>query len=136
MTRLPERLLPSRACYCGRSDCIETWLSGAGLALTHEQLHAETIDENDLKGAQAGGALRETLDTYREMLAAALATVVNLLDPGVIVLGGGLSNNQTLYAELPELLADQVFSDYFATRIRPAQHGDSSGVRGAAWLWP
>jgi fructokinase len=104
--------LPLRDCYCGRKGCIETYLSGPAL-------------ERD------GGNLGQ----YQERLARALAGVINVLDPDVIVLGGGISNIQSLYANVPQLWRGHVFSDQVATRLLPPVHGDSSGVRGAAWLW-
>ncbi len=125
---------PSRRCYCGLDDCIETFLSGPGwaarsaLGLTAEQL---------AKAAQAGEpAAQQALQHYCEQLARSLASVINILDPQVIVLGGGLSNIPALYQQVPPLLVRHVFSDQVNTRLLPARHGDSSGVRGAAWLWP
>jgi len=106
--------LPLRACYCGRAGCIETYLSGPAL-------------ERD--GGEAA------LGRYEERLARALAGVINILDPDVIVLGGGVSNVARLYDEVPRLWPRYVFSDHIATRLLPPKHGDSSGVRGAAWLW-
>jgi fructokinase len=104
--------LPLRDCYCGRKGCIEAYLSGPALAKDGENL-----------------------DRYEERLARALAGVVNVLDPDVIVLGGGISNIQRLYANVPVLWQPYIFSDHVATRLAPPVHGDSSGVRGAAWLW-
>ena len=106
--------MPLRACYCGREGCIETYLCGPAL-------------ERD--GGEAALAL------YCERLARALAGVINILDPDVIVLGGGVSNIARLYDEVPRLWGQHVFSDRVATRLVPPKHGDSSGVRGAAWLW-
>lgn len=125
-----------RPCYCGKTDCIETYLSGPGLALsyfehTQKQLTAEQI----AKLAEQGDSEAQTvLAVYIEQLAASLATVINMLDPEVIVLGGGLSNIQSIYRQLPEALARYVFSDHIATQVLPPKYGDSSGVRGAAWL--
>ena len=104
--------LPLPGCYCGRKGCIEAYLSGPALA----------------KDGQ-------NLDRYEERLARALAGVINILDPDAIVLGGGISNTQRLYANVPVLWRPYVFSDQVATRLLPPVHGDSSGVRGAAWLW-
>ena len=125
---------PSRRCYCGLDDCIETFLSGPGwavrsaLGLTAEQLAS---------AAQAGEpAAQQALQHYCEQLARSLASVINILDPQVIVLGGGLSNIPALHQQVPPLLVRHVFSDQVNTRLLPARHGDSSGVRGAAWLWP
>jgi fructokinase len=106
--------LPLRPCYCGRSGCIETYLSGPAL-------------ERD--GGERG------LEAYEERLARALAGVINILDPDVIVLGGGVSKVARLYADVPKLWQRHVFSDRVATRLLPPKHGDASGVRGAAWLW-
>jgi predicted NBD/HSP70 family sugar kinase len=109
--------LPLPECYCGRRGCIETYLSGPALA------------------RDGGAESQEALARYEERLARALAGVVNILDPGVIVLGGGLSNVQRLYDNVPRLWQRHVFSDHVATRLVRNVHGDSSGVRGAAWLW-
>ncbi len=132
---LPQALEYNRPCYCGRSDCIETWLSGPGLALTHAQLHKSPLKISELTSPAPDRLHQHTLDIYTRMLAVALASVVNLLDPELIVLGGGLSNLTSLYGELPALLQREIFSDVCKTRVLPAMHGDSSGVRGAAWLW-
>lgn len=127
----------SRACYCGKPHCIETWLSGGGLRQTHfahtsQDLSAEQIAERSQNGdVQA----RNSLEQYAHHLAKALAGVINILDPEVIVLGGGLSNIPTLYEDVPTYWGDYVFSDRVDTDLRQAKHGDSSGVRGAAWLW-
>lgn len=127
-----------RACFCGGKDCIETWISGPGLersykALTHTDLPAKEIATL----AEGGhGPAEQVLSQYMDALAASLSLVINILDPDIIVLGGGLSNMDILYRCLPERLDKHVFSDHVATRIMKAQHGDSSGVRGAAWLWP
>ncbi len=129
--------LPGPPCYCGRRGCIETFLSGPGLARDYragggEPLTAEQIVER----AEQGEALAEqVLTRYEERLARALASVINLLDPEVIVLGGGLSNIHRLYHRVPQLWGEHVFSDAVTTRLLPPRHGDSSGVRGAAWLW-
>lgn len=134
---LPRELRQApRQCYCGRTDCIETWLSGPGLALTHELLHGEPLDLGLARGAEFDEQITATLDSYTAQLAAALASVINILDPDVIVLGGGLSNLTRLYEALPPALEPQLFSDHSGTSLRRALHGDSSGVRGAAWLWP
>ena len=128
---------PAPACYCGRSGCIEAYLSGPGLAADHarhtgEMLTAEAIAQ---RAEQGDAACEATLCRYEDRLGRALAGVINILDPQVIVLGGGLSNLQRLYRNLPERCAPHVFSDSLETRFLPPQHGDSSGVRGAAWLW-
>jgi fructokinase len=128
--------LPGAPCYCGLSGCIETWLSGPGLARDH-QLHSG--DERDppaiVAAAAAGDAAAEaTLRRYEHRLARALAPVINLLDPQAIVLGGGLSQLTRLYTAVPAIWDRYVFSDSVRTPLLPAVHGDSSGVRGAAWL--
>jgi fructokinase len=122
--------LPLPACYCGGAGCIETYLSGPGLARDHHALTGETAAPEAVVAGQ-GAALRR----YEERLARALASVINVLDPDVIVLGGGMSNAQRLYTEVPRLWSKYVFSDHVATRLARNVHGDSSGVRGAAWLW-
>ena len=128
---------PGPVCYCGRRGCLETWISGPGLAADHARITGETLDAAAIAvRADAGDpAAAASLARLEDRLARGLATVVNLLDPDVIVLGGGLSNVGRLYRTLPALLAARCFSDALATPIRPARHGDSSGVRGAAWLW-
>lgn len=130
--------LPLPACYCGRSGCIETYLSGPGMAAEHARRNGLALTpEAIVAGAAEGGAACEaTLQCYEARLARALAGVINLLDPDVIVLGGGLSNLPRLYAHVPQLWRAHVFSDQVDTRLVAAAHGDSSGVRGAAWLWP
>lgn len=129
--------LPGPACYCGRSGCIETWLSGPAL-LADARRHGLVAEDARavVEAARGNDALaRAALDRYVDRLARSLAGVVNILDPEVIVLGGGLSNVPELYDRLPPVLALHVFSDAVRTRIVPPMHGDSSGVRGAAWLW-
>ncbi len=124
---------PGPACYCGRSGCIETVLSGPGLAAEHQRIHGGRRSAAELVGHPGAEG---SWDRYEARLARALAGVVNLLDPDVIVLGGGLSNVARLYEHVPRRLAEHVFSDVFETPIVAARHGDSSGVRGAACLWP
>ena len=123
---------PGPACWCGQRGCIETFLSGPALACDADGPGAR--DASALPG-RADAAARAALARHTDRLARALAAVVNLLDPEVIVLGGGLSNMAHLYEELPRLLPRHVFSDVVRTRIIPAAHGDSSGVLGAARLW-
>ncbi len=126
--------LPGRRCYCGRKGCIETWLSGPALARDHG---TAATGEAVVAKAQAGeSAAKAALTRHRQRLARALASIVNLLDPDAIVLGGGLSRMPALYDGLADAMRPYVFSDHFDTPIRPALHGDDSGVRGAAWLWP
>jgi fructokinase len=129
---------PGPACYCGRHGCIETFLSGPGLAATHEAIAGRRVDTRELMGLVDRGdaAASRALEVYEGRLARALASIINVLDPDVIVLGGGLSNIGRLYGRVPELWAPFVFSDSSDTPLVAARHGDSSGVRGAAWLWP
>ena len=124
---------PGPACYCGRRGCIETFLSGPGLARDHGVAKAEAVVAAAAAGDRAASA---SLARYEQRLARALGTVINILDPDVIVLGGGLSNLDRLYANVPPLLRGASFSDRIDTPLAKARHGDSSGVRGAAWLWP
>jgi fructokinase len=127
---------PGPPCYCGKHGCIETFLSGPGLALDYTAAaprpSVKTIVERAVAGEQA--AVR-CMARYQDRLARALAGVINILDPEIIVLGGGLSNIDSLYTEVPRRLPRYVFSDVVRTQLLPALHGDSSGVRGAAWLW-
>ena len=128
---------PLPLCYCGRRGCVETFLSGPGLAADHahvagERLTAEAIAE---RAAAGDAACEATLVRYERRLARSLAVVINVVDPEVIVLGGGLSQLERLYRNVPALWGAHVFSDAVATRLVPPLHGDSSGVRGAAWLW-
>lgn len=125
---------PGPPCYCGRTGCVETFLSGPGLARAHGE---PGIDAAEIvRRAEAGDPRsEETLACYEDRLARALAIVIDLLDPDVVVLGGGLSKIDRLYRSVPALLSRWVFSDVCTTPIVPPRHGDSSGVRGAAWLW-
>ena len=129
--------LPGPNCYCGKQGCIETFLSGPGLtrdyeSLTGTQLKAEAI----VVAAEEGDVTAETVLTrYEDRLARGLATVINVLDPDVIVLGGGMSNTERLYDHVPHCWGRYVFSDRVDTKLVKPMHGDSSGVRGAAWLW-
>jgi len=129
--------LPGPACYCGRQGCIETWLSGPGFARDYRQASGQTREPAAIvRLAAAGDAHAEAaLQRYEDRLARGLASVINLLDPEVIVLGGGMSNIPRLYDNVPRHWAGYVFSDRVTTRLVPPRHGDSSGVRGAAWLW-
>lgn len=129
--------LPLPPCYCGRAGCVETYLSGPALQNDHQRHSGQTLSAAAIAaGAEAGdAACQASLSRYSERLARALAQVINLLDPEVIVLGGGLSNIASLYQQVPRLWLPHVFSDQVVTRLVRHQHGDSSGVRGAAWLW-
>jgi fructokinase len=126
------------ACYCGKSGCIETWLSGPRLSAAFERANGSKLDCPAIAECAAkGDATAETLlAAYERRLAKALAHVINLIDPDTIVLGGGLSNLDRLYANVQPLLAKHAFSDTITTPIVKNRWGDSSGVRGAAWLWP
>jgi fructokinase len=130
--------LPGPACYCGLAGCIETWLCGPGMAGDHRERTGEWLDAAEIcHRAQAGdGGARDTLERYTDRLSRALASVINILDPDVIVLGGGVSNVASLYEEVPRRWGRYVFSDRVDTKLARARHGDSSGVRGAARLWP
>lgn len=125
--------LPLPPCYCGRCGCIETYLSGPGFG--RDSGTALQPPEIVARAARGDARCAAALARYEERLARALAGVINLLDPDVIVLGGGMSNIDRLYARVPELWLQHVFSDRVATRLARHTHGDSSGVRGAAWLW-
>ena len=130
--------LPLPACYCGRAGCLETYLSGPGMAMDHRRHGGAALDAPQIVAAalQADAACAATLERYCERLARGLAAVINVVDPDVIVLGGGLSNVVSLYTEVPRHWAPHVFSDRVDTRLVRNRHGDSSGVRGAALLWP
>ncbi len=129
--------LLGRRCYCGRSGCVETFLSGPGLAADCPGDGGETLNAREIVEAAQGGDADcdAALSRYEGRLARALASVVNLLDPDVIVLGGGVSNVQRLYESVPRLWGRWIFSDVVRTRLTRNLHGDSGGVRGAAWLW-
>jgi len=125
---------PGPDCYCGRRGCIEMFLSGAGLVRQFGGTN-ETAQAIASAAARGERAALGALDVYMKRLAKALASVINVLDPDVIVLGGGLSNIDVFYARVPEAWGAWIFSDRVDTRLVRATHGDSSGVRGAAWLW-
>jgi len=129
--------LPGAACYCGRSGCVETWLSGPGMSVDHQRAGGEQLSAQQivLQAEQEDILCRESVSRYCDRLARALAGVINILDPDVIVLGGGMSNIKRLYDEVPKLWNSYIFSDEVRTRLLPPKYGDSSGVRGAAWLW-
>jgi fructokinase len=128
---------PGPPCYCGRSGCIETFLSGPGLARDYREPGAGNVSALDIVARAERGEPQALacLDRYEDRMARALASVINVLDPDVIVLGGGLSNVDRLYQAVPRRWGPFVFSDRVDTRLVRAAHGDSSGVRGAAWLW-
>ena len=128
---------PGPACYCGKTGCIETFLSGPGFTRDHRAATGEGDSPAEIARKAAAGeiAAAASLARYERRMAKALATVINVLDP-VIVLGGGMSNIESIYETVPRLWGDYAFSDRVSTRLARAKHGDSSGVRGAAWLWP
>ncbi len=132
-----EDELAGRRCYCGKTGCIETFLSGAGLAHDYRSRTGKPYSAQEVSSAasRGDGEARACMEIYTDRLARSLASVVNLLDPDAVVLGGGLSNIAELYAELPRRMAHYAFSDGLDTAVVPALHGDSSGVRGAARLW-
>ncbi|WP_291842682.1 ROK family protein [Maricaulis sp.] len=125
-------------CWCGKTGCLETWLSGPGLAADHARRHGGTLTANAIFEAAAAGdaAATGSVARHADRLARGLATVANILDPDVIVLGGGVSNAAGLCQRVTAALPDWLFSDVCRTRVVRHQHGDASGVRGAAWLWP
>jgi fructokinase len=130
--------MPGPPCYCGLRGCIETFLSGPGLACDHQAATGELLEpaEIDVRARSGDRAALETLLRYEDRMARALASVINVLDPDVIVLGGGMSNLARLYADVPRQWGRYVFSDRVDTRMAAPAFGDSSGVRGAAWLNP
>ena len=129
--------LPLPPCYCGRSGCIETYLSGPGLCADHARASGVRLAAEEIvaRAAAGDGACDATVARYEARLARSLAGVINVLDPDVIVLGGGLSRIARLYERVPARWGEHVFSDEVRTRLAAPAHGDASGVRGAAWLW-
>jgi fructokinase len=134
---------PGPPCYCGKHGCIETFLSGPGLTRDHERRSGRRVPANEIAALAASGdaAAIESMTCYEHRMARALAAIINIIDPDVIVLGGGLSNIDRLYANVTGLWGEYIFAAGVAdvrprTRLVRAAHGDSSGVRGAAWLWP
>lgn len=128
---------PGPGCYCGRQGCLEAWLSGPGIAADHLRMTGEALDTRAIAARAAGGDrdCLATLARHQDRLARGLAHVVNILDPDVIVLAGGVSGLPGLIPGVMARWGDFVFSDQVDTRLELARHGDSSGVRGAAWLW-
>jgi fructokinase len=128
---------PAPPCYCGQHGCVETYLSGPGMARNHIQHGGQELDARAIVASAASGdaVCAVTVARYEERLARALAQVINLLDPDIIVLGGGMSNIDSLYKNVPKFWTPFIFSDHVATPLVRNLHGDSSGVRGAAWLW-
>jgi fructokinase len=129
---------PGPQCYCGKRGCIETWISGTGLAADYQRAANAALDGREIVARSLAGepSASAALDSYQDRLARSLAHVVNLLDPDVIVLGGGMSQVQCIYQNLPARIESYVFGRELDTQVLPAKHGDSSGIRGAAWLWP
>ena len=129
---------PGPACWCGRKGCMETWVSGTGFEADFVHAGGEPMDAQDIVAQARDGdaAAQAALTRYIDRLGRGLALVCDILDPDVIVLGGGMSNTDEIYDRVPEIVGRHAFSDVFVTRIVKAVHGDSSGVRGAAWLWP
>ena len=127
--------LPGPPCYCGRQGCNEVWISGSGFARDHEAVTGEKLTAEEIIASDSATA-KASLERLCDRVARALGAVVNLVDPEVIVLGGGLSNVDALYTHIPEIWDAYIFSDVIETRLVKNQHGDASGVRGAAWLWP
>ena len=128
---------PGPSCYCGKTGCVETFLSGPGLARDYREATGASLEAPEVV-ARAGRGEREAalaLERYEERMARALAVVLNILDPDVVVLGGGMSQNARLYGNVPRRWQEWAFSDRVTTPLRPPVHGDSSGVRGAAGLW-
>jgi fructokinase len=131
----PEEL-PGIECWCGHRNCLETWIAGPGLAADCDGPGHRDATTIPARAAAGDTRAMAALERHADRLARGLAVVVNLLDPDVVVLGGGLSNMAHLYEQVPALLKRYVFSDFVATPVVKNAHGDSSGVRGAAWLWP
>ena len=129
---------PGTECFCGKRGCLETFVSGPGLARDHEAATGEALSTHEIAERAADGHVcaRASYDRYVDRLARGLATVINVVDPNVVVLGGGMSNLPTLPEDLERALPSYVFTDAFSTRVVLNTHGDSSGVRGAVWLWP
>ena len=129
---------PGEPCYCGRQGCIETFLSGQGLQREYTRTTGHDVfpEEIHRRSQEGDSQSQQVLRRYENRLARGLASIINILDPEVIVLGGGLSNFEPFYERVPEIWGKWVFSDRVDTKLVRAKHGDSSGVRGAAWLWP
>ena len=132
------RIREQLPCYCGKQGCIETFVSGSGFSADYQRLSGEKLSGNDIiaRAARHDALAEQAIKRYETRLAKSLAHIVNILDPDVIVLGGGMSNVDRLYKTLPQIIKPWVFGHECETPILKAQHGDSSGVRGAAWLWP
>ncbi len=133
-----DELRGARECFCGKRGCIETWVSGPGVAEDYRQATGATLSAQEIAALSSEGDrdARATLTRLTDRVARSLATVINIVDPGIVVLGGGVSNISALYDLLPACLPSYVFSDRVDVKVVPNLHGDASGVRGAAWLWP
>ncbi|HXC56216.1 MAG TPA: ROK family protein [Rhizomicrobium sp.] len=133
----PEELRLAPDCYCGRASCIEAWISGTGLAADFKRRTERDLHGHDIAAAAASGDVlaRAVMEDFYDRFARSLASIVNILDPDAIVIGGGLSNIDTIYDELPSRVEAYAFTPELPPRIVKNLHGDSSGVRGAAWLW-
>ena len=127
--------LPGPPCYCGRHGCNEVWISGSGFARDHEAIAGEKLTAEQIIASDSAAA-KASFERLCDRIARALGAVINVVDPDVIVLGGGLSNVDALYTHIPKIWDGYIFSDVIETRLVKNKHGDSSGVRGAAWLWP
>ncbi len=128
---------PGEKCYCGKSGCQELWISGTGFKMDYQRVTGEDLSTHDVIANVKAGEPKAlaAYERYVDRLARALSVVINILDPDVIVLGGGMSNVETLYDDVPKIWGKYVFSDSVHTQLKPPKFGDSSGVRGAAWLW-
>ena len=135
--RVPEEL-PGPKCYCGKRGCLETWISGMGVARDYKETtgREQTMREIMAEYERGDPDAVTTVERFEDRLARGLAHVINMLDPDVVIFGGGLSKIKALYQDVPARLPQYVFGGEAATPILPAMYGDSSGVRGAAWLWP
>jgi fructokinase len=136
--QLPAQLTETRRpCFCGRFNCVETWLSGPAFEKSYHIQTGNTLSAADIvqRYREGDAVTRVIFEQYQHLLALGLANIINILDPTAIVLGGGMSNIDELYAGIPNLLPRYVFSDVIHTQVLQAEHGDSGGVRGAAWLW-
>jgi len=133
-----EHERPGPNCYCGKNGCLETFLCGSGLSKSHEKTTNESLSPEEIvaRAAEGEAAALDSLLIYEHRLAKALTVVINILDPDIVVVGGGLSNIERLYENVPRLWQEYAFSDGIQTQLQKAKYGDSSGVRGAAWLWP
>ncbi|MDQ2834029.1 MAG: fructokinase [Acidobacteriota bacterium] len=129
---------PGPSCYCGKRGCLEMWVSGTGIALDHTNVTGRALTTREIAAALDSGDVeaKATLERFYDRLARGLATVINMLDPDIVVVGGGVSRIGHIYEELPKRLSRYVFGGEVSTQVVAAKYGDSSGVRGAAWLWP